>query len=50
MKKSVMFMALAAGLIMTSCVSKKELVNCQTENKTLTETLNSTKEIGRAHV
>ncbi len=44
MKKSVMFMALAAGLIMTSCVSKKELVNCQTENKTLTENLNSTKE------
>jgi chemotaxis protein MotB len=39
-----MFMALAAGLIMTSCVSKKELVNCQTENKTLTENLNSTKE------
>jgi len=37
-------MALAAGLIMTSCVSKKELVNCQTENKTLTENLNSTKE------
>ena len=44
MKKSVMFMALAAGLIMTSCASKKELVNCQTENKTLTENLNSTKE------
>jgi chemotaxis protein MotB len=39
-----MFMALAGGLIMTSCVSKKELVNCQTENKTLTENLNSTKE------
>ena len=44
MKKSVMFMALAAGLIMTSCASKKDLVNCQTENKTLTENLNSTKE------
>ena len=37
-------MALAAGLMMTSCASKKDLVNCQTENKSLTASLQSTKE------
>ena len=37
-------MALAAGLMMTSCVSKKDLVNCQTENKSLSENLQSVKE------
>ncbi len=37
-------MALAAGLMMTSCVSKKDLVECQVENKSLTATLMSTKE------
>jgi chemotaxis protein MotB len=37
-------MALAIGLLMTSCVSKKDLVNCQTENKSLTESLQATKE------
>ena len=37
-------MALAAGLMMTSCASKKDLVNCQTENKSLTASLMSTKE------
>ena len=29
---------------MTSCGSKKELINCQTENKTLTESLQAAKE------
>ena len=37
-------MALAAGLMMTSCASKKDLVNCQTENKSLTENLQSARE------
>ena len=37
-------MTLAAGLMMTSCVSKKDLVECQVENKSLTATLMSTKE------
>ena len=37
-------MALAAGLMMTSCASKKDLVNCQTENKSLTTSLQSAKE------
>ena len=36
--------ALAAGLLMTSCASKKDLVNCQTENKSLTTSLQSAKE------
>ena len=36
--------ALAAGLMMTSCASKKDLVNCQTENKALNAVLQSTKE------
>ena len=33
-----------AGLLFTSCASKKDLVNCRTENKSLTENLQSTKE------
>ena len=37
-------MALAAGLMMTSCASKKDLVNCQTENKSLTSSLQNAKE------
>jgi chemotaxis protein MotB len=44
MKTNVLMMALAAGLMMTSCASKKDLVNCQTENKSLTASLMSTKE------
>ena len=44
MKKSMLMMALAAGLMLTSCASKKDLANCQTENKTLTESLQSAKE------
>ena len=37
-------MTLAVGLIMTSCASKKDLENCQTENKSLTENLQAAKE------
>ena len=37
-------MAMALGLIMTSCASKKDLVNCQTENKSLTEKLQDARE------
>ena len=39
-----MMMALATGLLLTSCASKKDLANCQTENKSLTESLQSAKE------
>jgi chemotaxis protein MotB len=44
MKKNVWMIALGAGLLLASCGSKKELVNCQTENKALTESLQSVKE------
>ncbi len=37
-------MAVAVGLMLTSCASKKDLANCQTENKSLTESLQSAKE------
>ena len=43
MKKSIFLIALAVGL-MTSCASKKDLVNCQTENKSLTEKLQDARE------
>ena len=44
MKQNVSWIAMAAGLMLTSCTSKKDLVNCQTENKSLTESLQATKE------
>lgn len=44
MKSNVLWMALAIGLVTTSCASKKDLANCQTENKSLTEKLQTTKE------
>ena len=44
MKKNLFFIALASGLLMTSCASKKDLANCQTENKSLTESLQSARE------
>ena len=44
MKKNVFLFALAAALMMTSCASKKELQNCQTENKSLTEKLQDARE------
>ena len=37
-------MAVACGLILSSCASKKDLENCQTENKSLTESLQAAKE------
>ena len=44
MKKNMIMMALAFGLLMTSCASKKDLENCQTENKSLTENLQAARE------
>ncbi|MBP5714872.1 MAG: OmpA family protein [Prevotella sp.] len=44
MKKNVLFVVLAGGLLLASCGSKKELLNCQTENKSLTESLQNAKE------
>ena len=44
MKKNVLFAVLVGGLLLTGCASKKELANCQTENKSLTESLQSTRE------
>ena len=44
MKKNVLFMALAVGLMLTGCASKKQLESCQTENKSLTESLQTAKE------
>lgn len=44
MKKNFMFVAIAAGLLLSSCASKKDLVNCQTENKQLTTSLQSARE------
>jgi chemotaxis protein MotB len=44
-KKSLFMVALAAAtLTLSSCASKKDLVNCQTENKALTEKLQDTRE------
>ena len=37
-------MAVACGLILSSCASKKDQENCQTENKSLTESLQAAKE------
>lgn len=37
-------MTAVAGLLFASCASKKDLVNCQTENKSLTEKLTAAKE------
>ena len=44
MKKNVLFVVLVGGLLLSSCASKKDLVNCQTENKSLTESLQSARE------
>ena len=44
MKKNILFAALAAVLLMSSCASKKDLANCQTENKSLTEKLQDARE------
>ena len=44
MKKSILLIVLAAGLMLTGCASKKDLTNCQTENKSLTEKLQDARE------
>ena len=45
MKKNVFIMAVTAGvLLVSSCASKKELVNCQNENRELTSNYQSAKE------
>ena len=44
MKKNVFMIAMAVGLMFTSCASKKDLLNCQTENKSLTEKLQDARE------
>lgn len=45
MKKNVLFLAVMAGAILiSSCASKKDLENCQAENKKLTSEYQSTKE------
>ena len=44
MKKNVIFMAIAVSLMTTGCASKKDLENCQTENKSLTESLQTVRE------
>ena len=44
MKKNVFMMMAVAGLLFTSCASKKQLLECQTKNQTLTSDLQSVKE------
>ena len=44
MKRKVLFAALALGLMLSSCASKKDLAECQTQNKSLTESLQSARE------
>ena len=44
MKKNVTLIALTAAVLLSSCASKKALTACQDENKSLTSTLQSTKE------
>ena len=43
-KISIVFAVAAVCLLTTSCASKKELQNCQTENKQLTTDYQSAKE------
>ncbi len=45
MKKNILFVSLlAVGMLMTSCASKKELLNCRSENQTLTGNYQDAKE------
>ena len=44
MKKNIVFIAMAALVLMGSCASKKELASCRDENKSLTSNLQQTKE------
>ena len=44
MKKNTLLMVMAAGLLLGSCASKKELIGCREENRSLTSSLQTTKE------
>ncbi|MBO4811458.1 MAG: OmpA family protein [Prevotella sp.] len=44
MKTNVLFATLAAGLLLSSCAMKKDLVSCREENKSLTNSLQTLKE------
>lgn len=44
MKKKVILFAATAAILLSSCASKKELLNCRDENKSLTANLQSTRE------
>ena len=44
MKKSIFMMSLVSVLLLTSCASKKDLVSCQEENKSLSEKLQEARE------
>jgi len=44
MKKTVFMVTLAAGLLLTSCASKKDLLACQEDNKALQANYQDTKE------
>ena len=45
MRKNILFVSLlAVGMLFTSCVSKKELLNCRSENQTLTGNYQDAKE------
>jgi chemotaxis protein MotB len=44
MKKTTLMMSLAAVVLMSSCVSKKDLVSCQDQNRLLADNLMSAKE------
>ena len=44
MRKTILFAMVAGTLLVTSCASKKDLVNCQNENRELTNNYQDTKE------
>ena len=44
MKKKVILFAATAAILLSSCASKKELLSCRDENKSLTSNLRSTRE------
>jgi chemotaxis protein MotB len=44
MKKTVFMISLVAGMLLTSCASKKELQACQEDNKALQANYQDTKE------
>ena len=44
MKKKVILFAATAAILLSSCASKKELMSCRDENKSLTANLQSTRE------